>query len=151
MSTCSSSSTYMPPPSLRSSASLFTRDSAQMEPLPPSRRPPAASAPTTRPNSDRLARPDSTILPLSTPLQRPTQLERHNFHALVRSGDKVQYWIAVVMVLAGFPGSDKVPRGHWKRLKRLAEEVWVQNAVDGGREQFVTAWCFVDEPLGDEG
>lgn len=50
------------------------------------------------------------------------------------------------MVLAGLPGRDKVPKGHWERLMGLAEEVW----VEGGQGQFVTGWCFVDEPLGDE-
>lgn len=164
VSTCSSSSTYMPPPSTRSSRSM--RESTTIEPLllpsktcqgPEAPNWPLVQSPSTRPLAHTRAgpslspRPDSTILPLPTPLQRPTQLERQNFHALVRSGDKVQYWIAVATVLAGFPGRDRVPKGHWEWLTRLAEEVWVDGDGRVGQEQFVTGWCFVDEPLGGEG
>lgn len=67
----------------------------------------------------------------------------------------LQYWLPVGLVLRGFPGRAAVPRGHWDRLVRLAEDVAVMTR--GEREddrrgvgvQLVTGWCNVDEPVGD--
>ena len=91
-------------------------------------------------------RPDSTILPLSPPLQRPLALDRQNFHALVRRGNVVQYWLAVEVVLRGLPGQRAVPRGHWDKLVTMARDVAMGR--EGAGRQLVTGWCRVDEPLG---
>lgn len=99
-------------------------------------------------------RPDSIILPPSSspPLVRPSQLDGRYFARLVRQGDVLHYWLSVDLVLQGVPGKAYVPRGHWDRLVRLAEDVRLSGeAVLGGNRmaQFVTGWCRIDDPLGD--
>ena len=64
----------------------------------------------------------------------------------------LQYWLPVALVLRGVPGQLALPRGHWERMARLAEDVAVGGGGGGDEEgdvQLVTGWCRVDEPLGD--
>ena len=160
VSSCSSSSsstlTFIPAdhstPS--SSSSLLLRHSAVTpEPLALPRR--------------LLPRPDSTILPESPPLpplplstqeellqqlgqphRQPSRLLAPcDFHAVVRQGDVVQYWLPVALVLRGMPGRESLPRGHWERVVQLAEAVAVGEGDSG--VQLVTGWCSHDESLGE--
>jgi hypothetical protein len=61
----------------------------------------------------------------------------------------LQYWLRVALVLRGLPGRLALPRDHWDRMVRLAEDVVVGGAEGEADVQLVTGWCSVDEPLGD--
>ena len=64
----------------------------------------------------------------------------------------LQYWLPAALVLRGLPGRLALPRGHWERMVRLAEDVVVGGGEGEGGQgdvQLVTGWCSVDEPFGD--
>lgn len=116
--------------------------------------------PQTQQQQQQEPRPDSMILSeaSSPPFLRPEQqLDGRYFWALSRNGDTVHYWLPVDLVLRGLPGSAYVPRGHWGRLVRLAEDVRLSStaaattAATGQAVQLIMGRCNINEPLGEPG
>lgn len=102
-------------------------------------------------------RPDSLVLSSDAPFLRPSQqLDGRYFWALSRDGDTMHYWLPVDLVLRGLPGSAYVPRGHWDRLVKLAEDVRLSSGCEvegtagaGKVVQLVKGRCNINEPLGE--
>ncbi|RFU72781.1 hypothetical protein TARUN_9462, partial [Trichoderma arundinaceum] len=83
--------------------------------------------------SKNTPRPDSSTLPPSAQHVLGT-LNLANFHHIMfhpargSESSKIQYWLRADVVLAGLPGEQHVPPGHWPRLVRLAREMYGESS-----------------------
>ncbi|KAK1246782.1 hypothetical protein MKX08_000584 [Trichoderma sp. CBMAI-0020] len=84
---------------------------------------------------DSFTLPPTTTLSQNSGLTNP-HLDLNNLHLLTQEGfyhvefypaqnsspAQIQYWLRAEDVLAGLPGKDRVPAGHWSELVQLAQE-----------------------------
>ncbi|KAM0251692.1 hypothetical protein ACHAQJ_008062 [Trichoderma viride] len=104
-------------------------------PIPPKspfRSPPLKPLPPIPSQSKNTARPDSFTLPPipyhTINLNNLHLLNFSNFHHVAvhpahdSAPPQIQYWLRAEVVLAGLPGEDCVPPGHWPRLVQLAQD-----------------------------
>ncbi|KAL7799062.1 hypothetical protein V8C37DRAFT_146240 [Trichoderma ceciliae] len=101
-------------------------------PLKPLPRPPCKPLPPIPFQSKNAPRPDSFTLPPNLDHVSNT-LNLANFHHITyhpargSTPSQIQYWLRADVVLAGLPGEQHVPPGHWPKLVQLAQE------LSGGR------------------
>lgn len=60
---------------------------------------------------------------------------REGFHAIIRAGERVKYWIAVDDALKGVR-PEGMPFEEWMRLREMAGEITVRNER-GGNVQYL--------------